>query len=298
VASLELLVLAARRGSLSKAAAECGLSQPSASARIRQLERQLGLRLLERGPSGSRPSQAGQLVVGWASNVLEAMAGLRQAAAALRAESQTHLRVAASYTVAEYLLPGWLGAFHRLRPDVAVSVEVVNSAQVAERARAREIDLGFVECHDAPAGLRAEVVATDELAVVVARDHPWARRRRPLDASALSQADLVAREPGSGTRDSFEVALRAVVASPDVAGLHPSIELGSTSAIKAAVADGLGPAVLSRLAVAAELASGAMVEVEVRGVDLSRRLRAVWAGGAYPPEPTATLLRSLLPTIA
>ncbi|MGH9062816.1 MAG: LysR substrate-binding domain-containing protein [Acidimicrobiales bacterium] len=293
LASLELLVVTARCGSLSRAAAECGLAQPSASARIRRLERRLGLELLERGPTGSRPTLAGRLVVEWAVMVLEAVAGLQSGAAALRQQSRGRLRLAASYTVAEYLLPRWLVSFHRLRPDVAVSVEMANSANVAQRVGARLIDLGFVESHEPPPGLGSEVVASDELAVIVGPAHPWARRRRPLAAAALGQAELVAREPGSGTRESFEAALRAAMVPGDGAGFHPSIELGSTSAIKAAVLDGLGPAVLSRLAVAGELASGALVEVEVVGVDLSRRLRAVWAGPGAPPEPTATFLASL-----
>lgn len=147
-------------------------------------------------------------------------------------------------------------------------------------------DIGFVEGPDLPPGLAARQAGKDTLTVVVAPDHPWARRRSGITAAELAAAPLVAREPTSGTRRSLEEALRAQ------AGLErvpPVAELSSTTAIKAAVAAGIGPAVLSSLAVAAELAAGTLRAVPVTGLDLTRRLLAVWPEGRQLTGPAADL---------
>src|SRR6201996_6463812 len=103
----DLLLPVARRGSLGLAATEHGISQPAASTRIRRLERQLGLSLIERSPRGSALTAAGELVAGWAQVAIDAAAALDAGMTSLRERSSAVLRVAASMTVAEYLLPGW-----------------------------------------------------------------------------------------------------------------------------------------------------------------------------------------------
>ena len=102
--------------------------------------------------------------------------------------------------------------------------------------------------------------------------HPWARRRSGITAAELAATPLVAREPASGTRRSPEEALRA---QSGLERVPPEAELSSTTAIKSAVMAGIGPAVLSSLAVAPELAAGTLRAVRVTGLDLTRRLLAV-----------------------
>jgi len=116
--------------------------------------------------------------------------------------------------------------------------------------------------------------------------HPWARRRSGITAAELAATPLVAREPASGTRRYLEAALRGQSGLSRVA---PVAELSSTTAIKAAVAAGIGPAVLSSLAVAPELAAGTLRAVAVRDLDLSRRLLAVWHEGRQLTGPAADL---------
>lgn len=283
--ALDLLVSVAQLGSLGAAAREHGISQPAASTRIAELERRLGVPLLVRGPTGSRPTRSGALVVDWARAVLDAAAALGVGIAALRAERANRLRIAASLTVAEYLVPGWLVRGRDRFPDVAVSLRVANSALVAGMVLDRAVDLGFVEGPALPAGLRARTVRRDQLLVVVAPGHPWARRRRELSAAELGQTPLVQRESGSGTRETLDRMLRPAGPVAD-----PLVELSSTTSIKAAVAGGAGPGVLSSLAVAEELAQGRLVAVPVAGVDLSRRLRAIWPAGSRPAGAAADFL--------
>jgi DNA-binding transcriptional LysR family regulator len=282
----DLLLSVARLGSLGLAAAEHGISQPAASTRIRRLERQLGVALIERSPRGSRLTPDGELVAGWAQAAIDAAAALDAGVASLRARSDAVLRVAASMTVAEYLLPGWLTALRARDPRTAVNLTAGNSAEVAAAVLDGGADLGFVEGPDLPAGLASHQVGADRLTVVVPPGHRWVRRRSGITAQELAATPLVAREPGSGTRRHFEEALRAQAGLDQV---PPVAELSSTTAIKSAVAAGIGPAVLSSLTVAPEIAAGKLRTVKVTDVDLSRRLLAVWAAGRQLTGPAANL---------
>ncbi|POX41745.1 LysR family transcriptional regulator [Streptomyces sp. Ru72] len=280
--ALELLLAVARLGSLGRAARELGITQPAASSRIRSMERQLGVALVDRSPRGSRLTDAGALVTDWAGRIVEAAEAFDAGAQALRGRRDSRLRVAASMTIAEYLLPGWLIALRAQRPDTAVSLLAGNSAAVAERLLADEADLGFVEGLTVPVGLDAAVVARDRLIVVTAPGHPWARRRGPLTAGELASTPLILREEGSGTRQVLAAALGGLA--------RPLLELSSTTAVKASAVSGAGPAVLSELAVGEELSARRLVSVPVDGVHLDRALRAVWRTGHRPTGPGRDLL--------
>ncbi|MET8578467.1 LysR family transcriptional regulator [Streptomyces sp. NPDC005012] len=281
--ALELLLAVARLGSLGRAARELGISQPAASSRVRSMERHLGLALVDRSPRGSRLTDTGQLVADWARKVVEAAAAFDAGTRALQDRRDSRLRVAASMTIAEYLLPGWLIALSERRPGTAVSLHAGNSAEVARRVRSGEADLGFVEGLSVPEGLDSAVVAHDLLLVVVAPGHPWARRRRPVPGEELAGTPLILREEGSGTRQVLEDALGGVA--------RPLIELSSTTAVKSAAVGGAGPAVVSELAVAEEVAARRLVPVTLDPeVRLRRDLRAVWPVGHRPVGPARELL--------
>lgn len=284
--ALELLVVVARTGSLSAAAAELGITQQAASSRVRTTEALVGAPLLVRTRAGSELTQTGQLLVQWADPVLEAAAQLDAGVAALRSDRRGHLSIAASLTIAEYLLPSWLVAVRAQQAKLGqtptdVTMTATNSERVAQLVADGEVDLGFVEGPAAPADLRHRLVGVDELVVVVGPGHPWARRRRPVDAATLAATPLVVREAGSGTRTVLERAMRGESSVP------PALELSSTAAVRNAVAAGAGPAALGAYAVREDLATGRLVRVPTTGLDLTRRLHAVWRGGQHPPEGPA-----------
>ncbi|MFG2146577.1 LysR family transcriptional regulator [Streptomyces sp. NPDC048696] len=283
--ALELLLAVARHGSLGRAARDLGITQPAASSRIRAMERRLGVALVDRSPRGSRLTAEGVLVTDWARRVVEAAEAFDAGAQALRGRRDSRLRVAASMTIAEYLLPGWLIALRAERPGTAVSLHAGNSALVAERLLAGEADLGFVEGLSVPTGLDAAVIGHDRLVVVAAPSHPWARRRTPLTAAELAATPLILREEGSGTRQVLDAALAAA------GGVAPPLlELASTTAVKAAVLSGAGPSVLSELALGEELASRRLARIPLEDVRLRRDLRAVWRTGHRPTGPARDLL--------
>lgn len=274
---LRLLVAISDHESLGAASRALGIAQPNASRSLRRLERQLGLSLVLRGPTGSRLTPQGAVVVHWAREVVEAAERLVAGAKALSAEANASLAVAASMTVAEHLVPTWLSEFRTVDPPVRVNLKVCNSREVFERIQHGGCDLGFVESPTVPRGIRWTVVGQDELLVVVAPTHPWSRRRRPLTPEELAATPLVVREVGSGTRVSLEHHLT------DHRLVEPAVELSSNAAVKVMAASGAAPAVLSRLAVAQAIEAGELVAVPVEGLRLSRRLRAVWRGDLTPP---------------
>ena len=273
IAALELLVAVADSGSVSAAARHAGVAQPNASRSLARLERRLGVGLLQRSTSGSTLSPAGTVIVEWARDVLESASTLLDGADGLsRQESGDQLGVAASQTVAEHLLPGWLSRLRQRRPDAGVTMRVENTATVVDNILHGRCDVGFIEGPSAPNGLHSVIVAADDLVLVVAPDHPWARRRRPVTAAELGSARLVTREAGSGTRVALDDALG------EFGPVTPELELPSNAAVRVSVASGAGAAVLSRLAVHESVERGDMREVPVVGLDLSRSLRAVWTG--------------------
>jgi len=273
---LDLLVSVADTGSLGRTARRHGLSQPAVSMRMTGLERRLGLELLRRHPSGTALTDAGMQVVEASRKVLAAADWLEAVAERMRAADGSHLRVAASFTVAEHLLPSWIGAIRQELPGVGLALDVVNSTHVLDSVIAGRADIGFVEgVGDPVPGLRTEVITTDELVVVVAPGHPWAESGRPVGGAELASTELVVREEGSGTRQVLDRALA------EWGGARTRLELGSSTALLAAARRGDSPAVLSVLAAASDIVAGHLVAVPTAGIDLTRQIRAVWssAGG-------------------
>ncbi|WP_459986325.1 LysR family transcriptional regulator [Nocardioides sp. AN3] len=285
--SLELLVLVARTQSLSSAAAELGITQQAASSRMRTMEALVGAALLSRSARGSALTDTGELVVQWASRVLDAAELLDAGLEALRADSRAHLSIAASQTIAEYLLPGWLVALRAQQqaaglPPTDFTMTATNSERVAELVSGGIDDLGFVEGPEAPRGLQHRLIGVDELVVVVGARHPWARRSsRRVAAATLAATSLVMREVGSGTRTVLE---RALAGYPRA---EPALELSSAAAVRAAVVAGAGPTAMSIHAVREDLAAGRLVRITASGLDLSRKLHAVWRDGRHPPAGPA-----------
>lgn len=297
--ALEVLLAIARTGTLSAAGRELGLTQQAISARVASLEAHTGVRLVTRTTRGSTLTPAGVVAAEWADQLLDVAQRVDAGFAALRNESRTRIKLVASLTVAEQLMPRWLvslqaSAAQRGENPPEVILTAMNSDHAIAAVRDSEADLGFIESPGVPRGLRSRVVGTDELVVVVPPSHKWARAAAPISAAELAGTPLVSREHGSGTRDSLDAALRRSL-GPSASQVPPAIELSSATAMRAAVLAGAGPAVMSRLAVADDVSVGRLSQIGVAGLDLRRSLRAIWAGSRTPP---AGMVRDLLAHIA
>ncbi len=248
---LQIFVAVAQFGTTTAASAEVALSQSATSAAINELERLLSLRLFDRAGKRLLLNDNGRALLPRALALLDGAAGIEQMSRDGLAQSQS-LRVGASSTIGNYVLPQLLGAYLKdLQPDKASawqsSVMVGNTEAVCEAVANFEIDVGLIEgpCHQ-PA-LRVRPWLQDQLVVVASSSHPWATAALPsagarrISLAALREAVWLLREPGSGTREATDQWLL-----PHLHTHRRCIEIGSSEAIKHAAAQGLGVACLSR----------------------------------------------------
>lgn len=287
--ALRALACIAETGSISSASEALGVSQQAVSLRIRSLERDTAVPLLLRSARGSRLTDAGELVVGWARPLLEAAGDYAAAVAALGEGEAGALRIGASLTIAEHLLPEWIARWRITTGDSAAAAQLTasNSAAVIAAVLAGTADLGFIETPVAPAGLSSVTIGRDKIELVVAANHRWAGRS--VTAAEVASTPLVLRERGSGTRRAFEEALSAA-GSPleaEPAAVHET-SLGLRSAVMA----GVGPGALSVLAVREDLQRGRLSRVQIIDLEITRPLSAVWLG-ASPRGAAEALLREI-----
>jgi DNA-binding transcriptional LysR family regulator len=262
---LVAFVAAFEAGTVHGAADALGLTPSAVTKRVQSLERRTGAVLFDRGRLGLRPTAAAQRLYEPAKEVLAALATARESLADADADGLT---LAASHTIGEYLLPAWIAAYRSRDPAVRPRIDVVNSPGVLKAVRERTAALGFVEGADALDGLEAITVQRDEIVAVVARGHRW-ERRRGVAARELRTEPWLAREAGSGTR-----AVAAAALAEAGVTLAPMLEVASTESVKRALRTG-GFALLSRLAIAADVRAGTLHALPVKGLDLTRELRAV-----------------------
>jgi DNA-binding transcriptional LysR family regulator len=265
---LVAFAIAVECGTLAAAADALELTQSAVTKRIHSLERRVGAPLLERGRFGVRPTALGRSIYPEVKRALDGLDALARLIAESQQQGTAELRIIASLTIGEFLLPGWLGEFRAERPDVHPQLEVLNSGRVLDAIRETQQVIGFVGGNDAMDGLRTLVLARDEIVVAVARSHPWARRRT-LRARELGTQPYLTREASSGTRAVAQASLeRAGVR------LEPSAQMASAQSLKRTLAGG-GFTLISRLAIEDEQRAGTLVGIPVSDVDLGRELCAV-----------------------
>lgn len=283
--AMRILVTVVETGSAAATAARLHISPQAVSARVQRIEGQLERGLFVRSTSGMRPTDAGVVIAEWAAEVLAAERTFRERLATLEERPKSRLRVAASLTIAEHLMPTWvvrLAAQHHDEIDLAVA----NSEEVVDRLRDGDIDLGFIETVDLPGDLHHRIVARDELILVANPDDPLAAKGA-VTLGELAQTRLVTREAGSGTRSSFE-RLCADHGHAELAA--PEAVVPTSAGVRAAVIAGVAPAVLSTLAVRDDLALGRLVQVTITDARLVRPLTAVWHTEFEPGSAADRLL--------
>ena len=268
-----------RHGSIASAAAALGITQQALSARMRTLEKAMDLQLLVRTPGGSHLTEQGTIVLGWAEDVLVAADRLEAGVRSIRSGISHRLAIAASQTTAEHLVPHWLIELRAseeaaLMQPTVVELTVSNSTGVIEMVRDDRVNLGIIETPYLPPDLVRAHLRDDELLVVTAPAHRWARLDRPITPSELAATPLAMRESGSGTRDTLTDHLAAQ--DPPLRAAAPAVELGTSAAVRSAIAAGVAPGVLSRLAVRDDLVLGRLVAIELAGPALTRVFTAVW----------------------
>ncbi len=270
---LSIFAAVADAGSTAAAAGRVALSQSATSAALNELEAALEARLFDRVGTRLVLNDTGRGLLPQARAVLDGAAGIERefglGGAPGHAGAPSLLRVGASTTIGNYLLPTLIANWRRAHPAAHVDVEIANTGAVAAAVARMEVDIGLIEGPSREADVVAQPWREDELAIVCAPSHALlgGDPARRLNVAALRRAAWLLREPGSGTREAVEQALQ-----PHLHQLREGLHFGGTEAIKQAAVEGLGFACLSLFAVQDLVALGRLVRVRTTLPRLARRL--------------------------
>jgi DNA-binding transcriptional LysR family regulator len=263
---LEVFAATARGGSTRAAADKVARSQSAASTALADLEATLGVQLFDRLGRRLQLNEHGRALLPRVSSLLEHAAEIENLFSDAYA---VPLRVASSFTIGEYLLPGLIATWKQAHPQSPVRLSISNTSDAVEAVKGLEADVGFIEGQRTHPELLVRRWLRDEMIVVAAPSHPLAGRI--AGARQLAEATWILREQGSGTREATDRWLNAQLGQTRV-----ELELGSNEAVKQAVASGLGIGCLSRHAVAQAIGRGGwLVELRTRLPPLHRTMAVV-----------------------
>lgn len=269
---LQIFQAVARHGTTSAAARSIALSQSATSASLNELEQALGALLFDRAGRRLLLNDAGRALLPAALALLDGAHEVESRFLAEGSGDGTDLVLGASTTIGNYLLPRAFARYRDAHPAARLTLNIANSRDVVTAAQTFAVDLGFIEgpCHMADVTVRPWL--EDELLIVAAPAHPLTHAAADglITAKQLTAALWLLREPGSGTRAAVEQAL-----TPYLPNLPATMILGSSEAIKHAVAEGLGLGCLSRAVVADLLAAGRLVALATRLPRLRRRFSII-----------------------
>ncbi len=259
----------AKHCSFVRAAEELHFSQPAVSAQIRHLESSLGVKLFDQIGRKTHLTQAGEELYLSSQKIFSLIDETLDTMEALRSPHYGRLSVGADTTVGTYVIPGLLGKFHQIYPQVEISLEVLNRASLVDALASNRVDMAIMGKVPSDMQVDIEPFAFNELVLVAAPTH----RLAALDLvpiEELGREHFLLREPGSGTRAALESAFQEAGVP-----LQISMQVGNNSAIKQGVAAGLGIALISRVALDMELETGRLVILNVEGFPVVRHWRLV-----------------------
>jgi DNA-binding transcriptional LysR family regulator len=288
---LKVFRTVAEESSFRRAAERLHMSQPAVSQQIHALEEELSTTLFDRGKGRIRLTDAGTVLLRYARKGARLADEAQAALDSLRGETTGTLRIGASMTVTQYILPRMLGAFLEQHPRIEPTVTSANTEHIVEALAARKIDLGLIEGPVSSRDVFRQRFFEDRLVLIVGRRYPWPGKPT-IPLRALTEVPLLMRERGSGSRHVVELALRR--AGLRLGGLRIAMDLDSIVAIISAVEAGLGAGFVSEWAIQKELKLGTVRVIPVDGLDIRRDMHLIRPFGPIPEGPAGAFERFIL----
>lgn len=258
VESLKVYVTVVDKKNFSRAAEELFISQPSVSLHIRNLEKEFNTKLLNRSPKQVEPTESGLILYKQSKQILHLYNQVKEEIDELRHVVKGTLRIGASFTIGEYFLPRLMAEFATQYPYVEIEVIIANTEEVIQALRANQLNLGLVEGKVSQTDVLIEPFMEDEMILVVPPKHPLAGQLE-VKPEHLHDQVWILREQGSGTRMFSDEVIRDYQLR-----VKRTFVFSSSQGVKETVAAGLGIALVSRLIVQRELATG-----ELRGLNIT-----------------------------
>ena len=275
----------ARCETTSAAGEQLGLSQSAVSAALAELETTLGHPLFDRHARRLHLNALGRQLLPQAQALLDHADALEHATQ----HASVRLKLAASSTIGNYVLPALLASFQQqIAPGSQLDVLIGNTQDVVDAVQRFEVDIGLIEGTCRGEALEIETWLDDEMVIVAAPGHPLTQHGTPVSHAALREAGWLMREPGSGTRELVDSRIASVVGP-----LHVALELGHSEAIQRTVAAGYGISCLSRHVVADALRDGRLVEVNSGLPRIARPLLIVRHRDKHPTHGVAQFINAL-----
>ncbi len=267
---LEIFIAVAETKQVTRAAKNLYLTQSAVSMALSELESQLSGPLFDRHGRSLLLNDRGRYLLPLAKEIIYQVVNVESMLTEQRNSVAGSLKVVASSTIGNYVLPYLIGSFMRLHPEAHIDMLVANTLIAEKMVQKGEADLGFVEGGIGVDSLRAVPWFEDELAIVVSPSHPLGQKEVFYIPDDLRETKWVMREEGSGTAEIFTKKL----------GRHADIlqvvtTLGHTEAIKKAVESGAGAACLSQLTVCREAEQGWLKILPIEGLNMRRQLRII-----------------------
>lgn len=270
---LSIFISVCDQGSMTAAAEKLYITQPSVSQAIAELEHHYQVPLFERFGKKLYLTEAGKKLQAYARHILHLCQEAEDTMKNLRDFGT--LRIGASMTIGITVLNSLIHELLELNPDLKVIPRIDNSGAVEAMLLSAEADLGLIEGEIHSPDLIAKPFMEDELILVCAPTHPWAKKR-VIQAEELRNQGFIVREEGSGTREVFASVMLSHKIPWKIAGIHNNPE-----STKNAVAANLGVAVISKLLVQKEIQRGELVPVTIHGISFKRHFHLVYHKNKY-----------------
>ncbi|GGZ19527.1 transcriptional regulator [Echinicola pacifica] len=264
---LQVFHTVAKRLNFTKAAEELFITQPAVTKHIRQIEQFYEVKLFDRKGSHIRLTPAGKTLFDHADKIFSIYRDLEFELNNFKKELSGELRIGASTTIAQYILPPILAAFHEKFQTIRLSLTTNNTENIEKALEQGEIDLGIIEGQSKQSHFKYTEFTKDEILLIARAQHPLAQKNS-ISTTKLCQIPLLLREPGSGTLEVIAHALKPL--GMKLSQLTKEMQLGSTESIKGYLLNSDAMAFLSVFTVLKELHNKELTVIDVKGLEIER----------------------------
>lgn len=294
LSQLQLVQAIAEHGNFTKAAEQLFISQPTASQRIHNLERDLDVILFHRSSHKIQLTSTGEILLGYSRRILELCQEVQQALVGQKHLEAGNLVIGASPTLGVYLLPRLIGHYRQLYPSVPIQLQIESTHQICQSVAEGQIDIAIVE-EDIPTELNKSTLVTaqtdDEIVLVLPPSHPYTKRKR-ISSQELYKLKFIVLDPHHRTHQVIDEEL--INGEIDTEQLQVEMCFSSLEAIKNAVQSGLGAAFVSSLSIQKELELGLLSQVVINDVSIRQKISILVSADHFCPPSVGSFQQQVI----
>ena len=279
---LKVFHTVAKRLNFTKAADELCITQPAVSKHIQEIENYFQLKLFDRNGTKIKLTEAGEILLQYTNQIFTLYGNLEFELNTLNERHNGKLRIGASTTIAQYVLPPLLADFHKKFADITVTLIINNTEQIEQALQNKDIDFGIIEGQSKNTSFKYTVFIKDEIVLVANMNHPAAKKEM-IQIDELLKTPLLIREPGSGTLEVIAHALKPF--DIKISQLNTEMQLGSTESIKSYLLHSDCMAFLSIHSILKELKNKEITIIDVNGLMIERNFHFIQSHGEAEALP-------------